>query len=188
MGRQDLPATDPELWEKLAPRIRHLTLFQLPVVPSPSGIPALAPIPKLEAFLLATTSLVSLHLSGGPIPIVSILAIVPTRLTLLHTKLFAEFAGDGDPTALLGALDLPAMAAARRWRLIDQLDNRKTSRSGRWEEWAAACRARGIEPRGDERYYTGELPPSSSSSSGAGYFLSSQTEELPVRRIGEAAW
>jgi hypothetical protein len=59
---------------------------------------------------------------------------------------------------LLTLLDKPCLSMLKRWRLygMDDFSDKTLSAvrsSGQWEE---ACRARGTEPGGDERYFTGE--------------------------------
>ncbi|ORY88958.1 hypothetical protein BCR35DRAFT_329430 [Leucosporidium creatinivorum] len=143
---EDMDTLKETLAYVLAPRLRHLKLWCIFTLPP-------NPTCTLAAFLRACTSLRSLELLEQERAAGSILALIPTRLILLETAIYLS--GDGeDPRGDFGNvrsfLNLPALADLKRWRISGELSRL----SAGWEEWAAACRARGIEPRGNERYYT----------------------------------
>jgi len=60
------------------------------------------------------------------------------------------------PAELVPVFNIPNLAQLRRWRMVTWVRGRGYVKCP-WEDWEAACRARGIEPRGNERYFTGEL-------------------------------
>nr|CRX79010.1 hypothetical protein [Leucosporidium scottii] len=57
-----------------------------------------------------------------------------------------------DPDQLVALLKLPALAELKRWR--DQLSDDPTLVQEIWGPWAAACEAKGVEPRGRKRFFT----------------------------------
>lgn len=139
----------------LAPQLRRLMLCSpIPIV---DGV-------DYVALLRSCTSLRTLELFDLPLPLLCVyVSSIPSRLVLLYHDFNFTFL-DGDEQVgkqLLGALALPALAELKRWRWgfrgIWNGQEQVPHAEGVVESWEAACRARGIEPRSVERYFTGEL-------------------------------
>jgi hypothetical protein len=111
-------------------------------------VPACTSFRALELWSTSTSDL-SFVLELLPAPL-SLLDVGLRRLSPKEeTQLTAE---------LLTLLDKPGLSMLKRWRLYgtDTVSKDALSAVLSSEKWEEACRARGIEPRGDERYYTGE--------------------------------
>lgn len=113
--------------------------------------------------LQSCTSLVSLDLElVRPGSLVTLLSSISSHLAILACYFDEDYSTDeGVSSDLHDALKQPALADLKRWRWLfrDFLrDGQQVPHSQEvLESWEVACRARGIEPRGEERYFTGEL-------------------------------
>ncbi|ORY76228.1 hypothetical protein BCR35DRAFT_121718 [Leucosporidium creatinivorum] len=115
---------------------------------------------SLQPFLIACTSIIALRLHDPfPSELHHVLSLLPSRLILLDVSplLLDDEDAEGMPKGLAEAFDLPCMAQLRRWRITREFlfsapDPALEALAE--EQWRAACRARGIEPRGAERYFT----------------------------------
>jgi hypothetical protein len=120
---------------------------------------------SLDSFLRACTSVTSLYLLR-PIAfeIQQISSLLPKPLIVLHVYLLlGHDEATRMPAELVPVFNIPNLAQLRRWRMVTWVRGRGNVKCP-WEDWEAACRARRIEPRGDERYVTGEPLLSSPSS------------------------
>lgn len=139
----------------LAPQLRHLSL-RFPLSQLGDSDPCV--------LLRTCTSLVSLDLEWlrpGSLP--TVLSSIPSHLAILACSFNEDDSTDESvSSALHDALKQPTLSKLKRWRWKSRF--RSTPSRG-WipywgstvESWEAACRARGIEPRGSECYFTGEL-------------------------------
>lgn len=148
---EDYPARMDAPLQKLAPQLRQLSLSG-----APAPIRSLPLSFSLDTFLSSCTSLASLALTevGPPEETESILRLIPSRLTVLTTELFLIDAERAEPGDLFGLLNLPALANLKRWRIkCYRGDAHCHAQRGYWEDY---CRARGVEPRDDRHFFTGE--------------------------------
>jgi uncharacterized protein (DUF2236 family) len=127
------------------------------MLPAPS-IPYFPPInfsASLRPFLAACTSLTALHVDDPtPQDLESLLSPFAKSLTYLEvTRFRLDKTVTSMPKEVADVLDLHCASQLRRWRCSTL---RKISRTV-WRDWRAACQSRGIEPRGYERYFTGEI-------------------------------
>lgn len=141
----------------LAPQLRHIT-FYTPFMGSHAADFT------IWTLLQVCTSLASLTLDLlAPQDLPALLSWLPSHLRLLSCTFDKRISTDESiSNAISGALSQPALADLKRWSWVAR--NSEVGRSRFFfseaseERWAIACRARGVEPRGDERYYTGEPP------------------------------
>ncbi|ORY52186.1 hypothetical protein BCR35DRAFT_310652 [Leucosporidium creatinivorum] len=146
------PALNASLHE-LAPQITDL---RIRLAPNSYGRPD-DTVSSLDSFLRACTSVTTLRIENpAPPHLKHILSFLSHRLALLE---ISDLRTEGElkdpmPNDLAEALDLPCMAQLRRWRMAHSPYSRFSLSERAEEEWRAACRARGIEPRGAERFFT----------------------------------
>lgn len=82
------------------------------------------------------------------------LKLLDTRVSFNRWGDYATIKPSDHFTAMLS---LPSMSQLKRWRLSVPADESRYALEEREEEdWKEVCRAREIEPRGDERFFTGE--------------------------------
>ncbi|ORY76231.1 hypothetical protein BCR35DRAFT_305865 [Leucosporidium creatinivorum] len=143
--------------QPVAPQLTRLGLtFTLVRSASPERRDTI--LSSLHSFLLACTSIKALRLHDPrPNELRHLLSLLPSRLILLDVSPLLLDHAEGMPRGAAEAFDLPCMAQLRRWRMTTEclLDDPDSA----WEplaeeQWRAACRARGIEPRGEKRYFT----------------------------------
>lgn len=137
----------------IAPQLRHLSLHGWTTSGAPGRPPSFDALP----FLARCTSLKSLELSGqSPARLTPILKVLRAPLALLETSLLSEEPAETISVVaeLIALLDLPALANLKRWRMEtrDELGGLEEQDRALWE---AACRARGVEPRDERRFFTG---------------------------------
>lgn len=150
-----------EPFKDLAPQLTHLTVhfpYERTLEHRQQVLSA------LKGFLPVCTSLSTFCLYGATSSDLHyILSLLPNPLTLLETfEIFGmDQKGERLPKPLAEAFHLPCLARLKRWRLTRTHKVRHTLVVGGMygvagKEWRAACGARGIEPRSDKRYFTGE--------------------------------
>ena len=129
-----------------APRLTHLEL----VAPSDSNRLALR---NLLASSTSLRVLRILHVYGITMPnAVQLIEACPSALLELDMTFHPQSQASCQP--LVNALQPRSMAHLRRWRISWDCRTGPPSDLGKWR---AACNKRGIEVRGNERYFTGEL-------------------------------
>lgn len=109
------------------------------------------------------TSITTLDLGSlSPHTLKRIVSLISHPLTLLVVSaLLLDPDADRMPSELVEVFDLPSMAQLQRWRMsfgeLMYISSDIWSLGPPTPLWVATCRARGIEPRGDERYFSGAL-------------------------------
>jgi len=116
---------------------------------------------SFDRFLPACTSLRTLDLRGitsSDLEFVVGLSSAPLALLSVGLRRLSRDKETRLTAELLTLLNKPCLSMLRRWRLygMDDVSDEPLSAVRSSGQWAEACRARGTEPRGDERYFTGE--------------------------------
>lgn len=118
---------------------------------------------SFDPFLLACTSLITLHLKlHTSSDLKHIRRFIPAPLTLLCVCLPRPSQHESETNQITSdfadLFDYPCMSTVRRWRFYceDSFPGGGLAAMQASEEWEAACRAGGIEPRDHRRYFTGE--------------------------------
>ncbi|ORY52180.1 hypothetical protein BCR35DRAFT_310646 [Leucosporidium creatinivorum] len=152
-GERLTPTLNASLCE-LAPQITDLTIA-LPLYSSERRDDTAS---SLESFLRACTSVTAIRFfDPTPSDLKHTLSFLPNCLALLAvSNLSVDTLQDSMPKDLAETFDLPCMAKLRRWRMTSRTNSTHAMGERVEKEWRAACRARGIEPRGAERFFTGE--------------------------------
>ncbi|ORY53386.1 hypothetical protein BCR35DRAFT_310521 [Leucosporidium creatinivorum] len=132
-------------------------------LPSPAFLESLlgaAPTIDLHGFVASCTSLRSLKLYyATPESITKTLAAVRSPLVLLATELGAKWIRGADAKEIAELVDVlkhPSLAQLKRWRIWGYGQFSNPLRNDGRTQWEEACRARGVEPRGNRRFFTGE--------------------------------
>nr|CRX79268.1 hypothetical protein [Leucosporidium scottii] len=110
---------------------------------------------EVTRFVASCTSLKSLKLRNcGTGYVRDLASAARAPLCVLETQLASGRNDAGTRVAeLASVLELPAMAKLKRWRMCSvygALLNQEER-----AQWEAACRARGVEPRDERRFFTG---------------------------------
>lgn len=145
------PAGYTTSFKSIAPQLRQLTLmYPLPDSTHDSSF-------DLLRFVACGTSLRSLELVWTSIAAIEqLLAASRAPLALLDAQLdYGLRAGDNRILALVAILELHEAVRLKRWRIDAAVSCGSEWGNGR-DVWEAACRARGVEPRDERRFFTGE--------------------------------
>lgn len=115
-------------------------------------------------FVASCTSLKSLTLRlASPTSIYKTFASSHAALTLVTTRLNWKWNEGGQGFAkLIAVLELAAVAELKRWRLtkptVVYMNEAVMGYEHTQAAWEDACRARGVDPRDERRFFTGESP------------------------------
>nr|CRX79245.1 hypothetical protein [Leucosporidium scottii] len=148
-----LPTEYTSPFRGIAHQLRHLTIYT-GVSCHPTSRASL----NDTRFVASCTSLESLELCNcGTDYIRDVASAVRAPLCVLETQMASGWNDGGTGVAeLASVLELPAMAKFKRWRMCKRrlygasLDKEETA------QWEAVCRARGVEPRDETRFFTGK--------------------------------
>ena len=138
----------PQTLLDIAPRLTRLRLLEV------DGELSRSP-PSCLALLAACTSLRSLEVDYWSLEvIVEMLQACPSQLVMLATiDIEGNVSDVRSHRPLQDALKFSCLAKLKRWRMRWADDHEREGDV----EWEEECQARGIEVRGVERYFTGQL-------------------------------
>nr|CRX79001.1 hypothetical protein [Leucosporidium scottii] len=148
------PAEYIPLFRAIAHQLRHLAISTGILSNHPTSQASL----EVTRFVASCTSLKSLELCDcGTDYIRDVASAVRAPLCVLETRMASGWNDGGTGVAeLASVLELPAMADLKRWRMCTYtgggviLDKEERAR------WEAVCRTRGVEPRDEDRFFTGK--------------------------------
>nr|CRX79273.1 hypothetical protein [Leucosporidium scottii] len=114
---------------------------------------------NVTRFVAACISLRSLELCNcGTTYIGDVASAVRAPLCVLETQMASGWNDGGSGIAeLASVLELPAMATLKRWRLSNYTVGGPLMNQEERGRWEAACRARGVEPRDQTLFFTGNV-------------------------------
>lgn len=157
--------SDGDAWLQIAPQLRRLHLISSR---EPSWVSAFRSAEDgcdgfLDYFLPACTSLSSLNLDLKYFNTLRPrLQLLNCTLRLLTTEFSLNYYEPISNGWVEEALELQSMAGLQRWRMkIWPYRGDDGEREEMLKQWTEICEQRGIEARGFERYFTGELFPTS---------------------------
>lgn len=108
------------------------------------------------AVVASCTSLTSLELCNCGTPFIKdVIAACGARLLVFETELASGWNVRKTVPELAAVLELPAMRKLKRWRMGNSDAAGNFLEKQDIAEWEDACRARGVEPRDDRRFFTG---------------------------------
>nr|CRX79251.1 hypothetical protein [Leucosporidium scottii] len=145
-----LPTEYTSPFRGIAHQLRHLTIYT-GVSCHPTSRASL----EVTRFVASCTSLKSLAVDNcGTAYFENFASAVPAPLCVLETCMASSWNDGGSGTELASVLELPAMAELKRWRMDKRRLCGPLLDKGKTAQWEAVCRARGVEPRDETRFFT----------------------------------
>nr|CRX79248.1 hypothetical protein [Leucosporidium scottii] len=151
-----LPTGYTSPFRAIAHQLRHLTIS----IELRSSHPTSQASLSVTRFVAACISLRSLELHNcGTRFVRDVVTASVAPLAVLETEMASGWNDGGTGVAeLASVLALPAMAKLKRWRMSSySAGGYFPTMIKEWKaQWAAVCRARGVEPRNETRFFTGK--------------------------------